>query len=49
MGHAVALGSGLVGRFVIERLLEAGHEVTIVDLHVPDAFPRKSTRECEAR
>lgn len=38
MGHVVALGSGLVGRFVIERLLEAGHEVTVVDLHIPEAF-----------
>jgi len=38
MGHAVALGSGLVGRFVIERLLEADHTVTVIDLHVPEAF-----------
>ena len=38
MGHAVALGSGLVGRFVIERLLEAHHTVTVIDLHVPEAF-----------
>lgn len=38
MGHAVALGSGLVGRFVIERLLEADHTVTVIDLRVPKAF-----------
>ena len=38
MGHAVALGSGLVGRFVIERLLEAGYEVTVIDLDIPTAF-----------
>ena len=51
MGHAVALGSGLVGRFVIERLLEAGHEVTVIDLHIPDAFhanPRVHVREGDA-
>ena len=52
MGHAVALGSGLVGRFVIERLLKAGHEVTVIDLHIPDAFhanPRVHVREGDAR
>ena len=51
MGHAVALGSGLVGRFVIERLLEAGHEVTVIDLDIPTAFhanPRVHVKEGDA-
>lgn len=38
MASVVALGSGLVGQFVIERLLEAGHDVTVIDLQIPDAL-----------
>jgi lysine 6-dehydrogenase len=40
MGHVVALGCGLIGRFVIERLLEANHTVTVVDLNVPTSFQK---------
>lgn len=36
MAAAIALGCGLVGRFVIERLLEYGHHVTVLDLKVPE-------------
>ncbi|RJU82493.1 MAG: hypothetical protein DWC09_01925 [Candidatus Poseidoniales archaeon] len=36
MSKAIALGCGLVGQFVVERLLEHGHEVTVVDLQIPE-------------
>ena len=36
MAAAIALGCGLIGRFVIERLLEYGHHVTVLDLKIPD-------------
>jgi saccharopine dehydrogenase-like NADP-dependent oxidoreductase len=36
MATAIALGCGLVGQFVVERLLEHGHEVTVVDLQIPE-------------
>lgn len=42
MAAVVALGCGLVGRFVIERLLDYGHEVTVVDLNVPDDLASKA-------
>jgi saccharopine dehydrogenase-like NADP-dependent oxidoreductase len=38
MGTVVALGCGLVGRFVIERLIEAKHEVIVIDLTIPDSL-----------
>lgn len=41
MAAAVALGCGLVGRFVIERLLEHGHEVIVLDLNIPDELKKK--------
>lgn len=36
MVAAIALGCGMIGRFVVERLLENGHEVTVVDLNIPE-------------
>ena len=36
MAEAIALGCGLIGQFVIERLLEYGHQVTVLDLKIPD-------------
>ena len=35
MSDVIALGCGLVGKFVIKRLLENGSSVTVVDLKVP--------------
>jgi len=35
MSDVIALGCGLVGKFVIKRLLENGNSVTVVDLKVP--------------
>lgn len=36
MAVAIALGCGLIGQFVIERLLEYGHQVTVLDLKIPE-------------
>jgi len=36
MAVAIALGCGLIGQFVIERLLEHGHLVTVLDLNIPE-------------
>lgn len=36
MVAAIALGCGMIGRFVVERLLENGLEVTVVDLNIPE-------------
>ena len=41
MAEAIALGCGLVGRFVIERLLEYGHKITVLDLKIPDELKVK--------
>ena len=41
MTSAIALGCGLVGRFVIERLLEYGHEVIVLDLNIPEELKVK--------
>ena len=35
MSDVIALGCGLVGKFVIKRLIENGNSVTVVDLKVP--------------
>lgn len=51
MAKVVALGSGLVGRFVIERLLEAGHDVIAIDLEVPASLhdhPNVEARQGDA-
>ena len=48
MASVVALGSGLVGQFVIERLLEADHNVIVIDLQIPEALhqhPRVEARQ----
>ena len=36
MAVAIALGCGLVGQFVVERLLEHGHQVRVLDLKIPE-------------
>ena len=36
MAVAIALGCGLIGRFVIERLIEYGHHVIVLDLEIPE-------------
>ncbi len=36
MASVIALGCGLIGQFVIERLLEYGHHVTVLDLNIPE-------------
>ena len=36
MAVAIALGCGLVGRFVIERLIDYGHHVIVLDLEIPE-------------
>ena len=51
MASVVALGSGLVGQFVIERLLEADHNVIVIDLQIPEALlqhPRVEARQGDA-
>ena len=51
MASVVALGSGLVGQFVIERLLEADHKVIVIDLQIPEALhqhPRVEARQGDA-
>ena len=51
MGSVIALGCGLVGRFVIERLTQAGHHVTVIDLTIPDELhnhPNIEAREGDA-
>ncbi|MBT4925042.1 MAG: hypothetical protein HON16_04760, partial [Euryarchaeota archaeon] len=35
MSDVIALGCGLVGKFVIRKLLENGNSVTVVDLKIP--------------
>ena len=47
----VALGRGLVGRFVIERLMEAEHDVIVIDLKIPESLrtnPKVEAREGDA-
>lgn len=41
MAAVIALGCGLVGRFVIERLLENGHNVVVLDLNIPEDLKMK--------
>ena len=41
MAAVIALGCGLVGRFVIERLLESGHNVIVLDLKIPEELRTK--------
>ena len=36
MVDAVALGSGLVGEFVINELTKLGYQVHLMDLKIPD-------------
>ena len=43
MTTIVALGCGLVGEFVVQRLVDDGHSVVAVDLHLPDSI-KKNTR-----
>ena len=38
MTTIVALGCGLVGEFVVQRLVDDGHFVIAVDLHLPDSI-----------
>lgn len=38
MTTIVALGCGLVGEFVVQRLVDDGHSVVAVDLHLPDSI-----------
>jgi len=47
MAAAIALGCGLIGKFVIERLLEYGHKVTVLDLKIPEEL--KSQTNVDAR
>ena len=51
MGNVIALGCGLVGHFVVERLLQAGHNVIVIDLTVPESLrshPMVEAREGDA-
>ena len=41
MTAVIALGCGLVGRFVIERLLEYDHKVIVLDLNIPEELKQK--------
>ena len=43
MTTIVALGCGLVGEFVVQRLVDDGHSVVAVDLHLPDSI-KNNTR-----
>jgi saccharopine dehydrogenase-like NADP-dependent oxidoreductase len=36
MSEVIVLGCGLVGKFVVKKLLENGHSVTVIDLKIPD-------------
>ena len=38
MTTIVALGCGLVGEFVVQRLVDDGHSVVAVDLHLPESI-----------
>lgn len=40
MTTIVALGCGLVGKFVVQRLADDGHSVVAVDLHLPDSIKK---------
>ena len=41
MHPIVALGCGLVGEYVIHRLADDGHDVTAVDLRIPDSIRKR--------
>ncbi len=41
MAEIVALGCGLVGEYVISKLIKKGHELTIVGLEIPQKFNNK--------
>ena len=43
MTTIVALGCGLVGEFVVQRLVDDGHSVVAVDLHLPESI-KKNTK-----
>ena len=40
MSDVIALGCGLVGNFVIQKLLENGNSVTVVDLNIPNEIAK---------
>ena len=42
MTTIVALGCGLVGEFVVQRLVDDGHSVVAVDLHLPDSIKKNT-------
>ena len=41
MDPIVALGCGLVGEYVIHRLADDGHDVTAVDIRIPDSIQER--------
>lgn len=41
MAKIVALGCGLIGQFVIERFIERGHEVIVIDLKIPPLLAKQ--------
>ena len=45
MTTIVALGCGLVGEFVVQRLVDDGHSVVAVDLHLPDSIKKNTQIE----
>ena len=42
MTTIVALGCGLVGEFVVQRLVDDGHPVVAVDLHLPESIKKNT-------
>lgn len=42
MTTIVALGCGLVGEFVVQRLVDDGHSVVAVDLHIPESIKKNT-------
>ena len=40
MTTIVALGCGLVGEFVVQRLADDGHSVIAIDLQLPDSIKK---------
>lgn len=42
MTTIVALGCGLVGEFVVQRLVDDGHSVVAVDLHLPESIKKNT-------